>query len=165
MYKWGLFIAGVTTGIIFFGDRELFRKALKRNGDGSSPRFAPFSGRISRPSYVAGVAILFLGAALVGFALQAGGPDGPYENIGDAGLTGVVAITTGLAFIAGIVSLSLRRAHDIGWSGLVLVLGVVPILNIAFWLFLLCSRGDQKANTYGEVPPAKFHPRQIIGLQ
>lgn len=63
-------------------------------------------------------------------------------------------------------SLSVRRLHDIGQSGWLVLLSFVPIANTILNLFLLFKSGDKKANKYGHKPPKKItFPGDILGLK
>ena len=52
------------------------------------------------------------------------------------------------------VSVFVRRLHDIGKSGWYLLLWFVPLVNFLI-LYYVCKSGDDTANSYGTVPPAK----------
>ena len=65
----------------------------------------------------------------------------------------VVAIITSIPLLAA----SVRRLHDVGYSGLTIILGIFPIVNL-FVLYLLVSDSDMEPNIYGE--PPKYNYRQ-----
>jgi uncharacterized membrane protein YhaH (DUF805 family) len=56
-----------------------------------------------------------------------------------------------LALFAGI-AISIKRIHDINWSGWAFLLFFVPIVNIIFWLFLGIAKGTSGPNKYGPDP-------------
>lgn len=56
-----------------------------------------------------------------------------------------------LAIIAGF-SLGIRRCHDLDKSGWWLLLGMVPYINVAWWLYLMCKRGTVGWNRFGDDP-------------
>jgi uncharacterized membrane protein YhaH (DUF805 family) len=47
---------------------------------------------------------------------------------------------------------SVKRCHDLGWSGVTLLIGLIPLLNIVFLFILLFSKGQKEENKYGIVP-------------
>ena len=52
------------------------------------------------------------------------------------------------------IALSIRRLHDIGWSGITVLLIFIPGIGQLFFLVLLFVSGDKKENKYG-LPPTK----------
>ena len=48
--------------------------------------------------------------------------------------------------------ITVKRLHDIGWSGWFFIPMVIPIINLLFTLFLLIKPGKKETNQYGEVP-------------
>lgn len=59
-------------------------------------------------------------------------------------------ICTALIYVAIIVSA--RRLHDVNWHGLFSLLLLIPILNLALVVILLCLRGAELPNKYGRKP-------------
>ena len=47
------------------------------------------------------------------------------------------------------ISLTIRRLHDLGITGWVCLVGLIPIINIGLFLFLLLSPGEKVQNKYG----------------
>ena len=78
----------------------------------------------------------------------------PAEN--DSMLIGLSVVIIGwggvLAGIAIHISSLVRRFHDRGKSGWLLLLLFVPILNLITWLELLFMGNDQNPNGYGDLP-------------
>jgi uncharacterized membrane protein YhaH (DUF805 family) len=78
----------------------------------------------------------------------------PAEN--DSMLIGLSVVIIGwggvLAGIAIHISSLVRRFHDRGKSGWMLLLLFVPILNLITWLELLFMGNDQNPNGYGDLP-------------
>ena len=70
----------------------------------------------------------------------------------------IVAIITSIPLLAA----SVRRLHDVGYSGLTIILGIFPIVNL-FVLYLLVSDSDMEPNIYGE--PPKYNYRQNYSLR
>jgi len=120
-------------------------------------RFAEFSGRSRRMEYwmfvlFYWIILLVLGLAVAGFGLIK-------EPILGAlctflcGAFGLVALIPGL-------SCAVRRLHDTGKSGWLVLLGLVPIANIVL-LVLLALDGTPGANQYGPDPKARELPAAI----
>jgi len=73
------------------------------------------------------------------------------------------AITPALGFLLGGVAtiglivagvmIGVQRLHDVGWSGWLLLLTIVPILGFVFYLLMLFMPGAIAANRYGAPPP------------
>lgn len=102
--------------------------------------FGIFTGRIGVKNWILG--ILFLN--IIGFFL---------------GIFAVIALSSIklfflLVMLASIplsiicLSLSVRRLHDKGKSGWLVLLFLVPIINFFFSLYLL-TKGEKEANAYG----------------
>lgn len=112
------------------------------------------NGRIGRLRYLAwmlvmSVAMLFAAGIIitVGAALSVASP--------------VVAMILGLLLWLGLivamiwisVLISVQRLHDLGWSGWLYLLNLVPIVNTVFAILLLVLPGNAGANQYGAPPP------------
>jgi uncharacterized membrane protein YhaH (DUF805 family) len=71
---------------------------------------------------------------------------------------GVLSSLYTLATIIPSLAVQVRRLHDIGWSGWLVLLNFVPFANIVILLILLFKEGQPGANQYGpnpkEVPSA-----------
>ncbi len=111
--------------------------------DQTSP-FSP-SGRFGRLSYIAWSVIV----AVIGNIISAifGGGDPVSPDIGGAALVAIVA--TGLVSLVFYLIFSIRRCHDFNGSGWWVLLGLIPLVNLLFFLFLWLKRGDEGANNYG----------------
>lgn len=59
-----------------------------------------------------------------------------------------------LIFIPSL-SVTVRRLHDIGYSGWNVLLGLIPIIGGIWLLVLTATQGDPCANKYGEDPIKK----------
>lgn len=96
-------------------------------------------GRSSRKDYAIRMAILgsvFLGA----YFYQ------PYFEL-EGNYSFICTLLIYVAIIA-----SARRLHDVNWHGMFSLLLLVPILNIALVVILLCLRGAELPNKYGRKP-------------
>lgn len=102
-------------------------------------------GRVGRLRYLAWTLVLTLAtllvagscAMLMGFTLIGGG------------LLMAVAFA---AFIVVNIQIGARRLHDMGWSGWLLLLTLLPYIGTLFFLLMVFMPGKRVANRYG--PPA-----------
>ena len=70
----------------------------------------------------------------------------------------IALIGTGLIIfmIYVVFSMHVRRLHDFGQSGWLLLLSFVPFINFIVFLILLFYPGSQKENKYGSPPEPKI---------
>lgn len=94
-----------------------------------------FEGRIARLNY-------FLAGLVISIIV------GVLTNVAGNVIGGVVAVI-GMVFS---ISLSIRRFHDMGWSGWHALWFIVPIVNIIFAIILLFKTGTAGSNLYGAEP-------------
>ncbi|WP_212626416.1 DUF805 domain-containing protein [Pseudomonas sp. PP3] len=111
-------------------------------------------GRIGRLRFLAWSMVLSLVTmavvgvfAIIGLALV--------SSDSTAGLIigGILAFFLCLAFLIASIMISVQRLHDIGWSGWLWLLNLVPFVGSFFPLLLLAMPGNQTANRYGAPPP------------
>jgi uncharacterized membrane protein YhaH (DUF805 family)/cold shock CspA family protein len=133
-----------------------------------SKKYASFYGRARRKEYwgftlftslvaVALAAIIGLGVAMSSEALRRG------EGLNIVAILGIVAFAVfAIACILPSIAVTVRRFHDIGQSGWIVllfyVLAVVPYLNFVtsiIWLVMLCLNTQPQENKYGP-PPKRF---------
>jgi len=111
-------------------------------------------GRIGRLRYLAWTLVLTLTLLVVGgiispvsFAVATASPT--------AGT--ILGVLLGLGLFVALVWVSLhigvQRLHDLGWSGWLYFLNLVPLVNSVFPLLLLVLPGNAGANQYGAPPP------------
>jgi uncharacterized membrane protein YhaH (DUF805 family) len=125
----------------------------------SVPEYAtlkPFGveGRIGRLRFLAWSMVLSLVTiavvavfALIGLALV--------SSDSTAGLIigGILAFFLCIAFLIASIMISVQRLHDLGWSGWLWLLNLVPFIGTFFPLVLLALPGNNLANRYGAPPP------------
>lgn len=103
-----------------------------------SPGSFSFDGRVTRTNYL----LYSIGGAL-GFGFV-------------GGLLGALAVPLGvIVFAVGsiyVISLSVRRAHDVDVTGLVVLLGAIPYLGFLVGLYLLLAPGTAGPNRFGPNP-------------
>ena len=113
------------------------------------------SGRLNRKPYIyRTIAVTFVSLALAMFlfyffaGFQPGNykrPDYKWVHFGLLVMIMVITIWSGF-------SLGIRRCHDVDKSGWWLLLGVLPYINVAWGLYLICKRGTIGRNCYGDDP-------------
>lgn len=98
--------------------------------------YAAFTGRARRSEYWWFVLAVFLGSIVLSFVNRF--------------LGGVVY----LALLLPLISVGVRRLHDIGKSGWWLLIGFIPLIGGLVLLYFYVKPGDAGSNEYGEAPPA-----------
>lgn len=104
------------------------------------------TGRIGRLRYLAWSLVLILVIA---------------PALGIAALGMGISDTVGIILIAGVtlamvvvsVQIGVQRLHDIGWSGWLYLLNLVPVVGSVFPLLMLLIPGNAGANRYGPPQP------------
>lgn len=66
---------------------------------------------------------------------------------------GILAFVLCVVFLIASVLISVQRLHDIGWSGWLWLLNLVPFVGSFFPLLLVAVPGNSMANRYGAPPP------------
>lgn len=109
-------------------------------------------GRIGRLRYLAWSLVLMLGAlALFGVASM---------GLAISEIVGAVLIAlVGIGMAVVSVQIGVQRLHDIGWSGWLWLINLVPIVGGVFALLMLVIPGTTGANRYG--PPAPPNSRAV----
>jgi uncharacterized membrane protein YhaH (DUF805 family) len=100
-----------------------------------------FKGRIGRKNYILG--LLFLIGSFDALII-------PIVLVDFGGISDILILSLyplSIAFIIFVLSLHIRRLHDLGWSGF-----WVLILGLTIW-FMLFMKGEKTKNEYGELPP------------
>ena len=64
-----------------------------------------------------------------------------------------------IPFMIASFMLGARRCHDLGHSGWMILLGLVPYVNVIFYLYILFCPGTKGPNQYGDDPlqPANYY--------
>lgn len=124
------------------------------------PEFAelrPFSieGRIGRLRYLAWSLAVMLAAACVFGIVAIGAAISPVLGMLLGGLTviGAVVVST---------QIGVQRLHDIGWSGWLLLVNLIPVVGSVFALIMLVVPGSSGANRFGPPPPANSRGVKIL---
>ncbi|WP_445180721.1 DUF805 domain-containing protein [Pseudomonas sp. McL0111] len=123
------------------------------------PAFAelkPFSveGRIGRLRFLAWTMVLSLVGipvvgifALIGLGLVSG------DSTTGLIIGGIFAFFLFIAFVIVSILFSVQRLHDIGWSGWLWLLNLVPFVGTFFPFVIMIVPGNSGANRYGPPPP------------
>ena len=111
-------------------------------------------GRIGRLRYLAwtlALTVAMLVAAgiisTVGFAVATASPTIAII------LGSLLGFALFVALVVVSVQIGVQRLHDLGWSGWLYLLNLVPLVNSVFPLLLLVLPGNTGANQYGAPPP------------
>lgn len=118
-----------------------------------------FKGRIGRLGYVM-ASVYLLAYLFVAVGIAVVGHGARFTNILGLllGLVGVlVAIPLG-------VSLHIRRWHDLGQSGWLTLLNLVPGVNFIVAVILAFVPGTAGPNAYGSAHSADLSPKAVFGL-
>lgn len=110
-------------------------------------------GRLNRLRFLKYHVLFSLFSAVVGFILGfiGGFISGDPESA-------LVTVPAGIwSFIAGVggIMITIRRLHDLDKSGWFILLAFVPIVNIAFLIYIWFFKGTDGYNRYGEDPLAQ----------
>lgn len=102
--------------------------------------YADFKGRARRKEYWMFTLINLIIAVVLGIV---------------GGLIKFPFISTiyGLAVLLPGVAVGVRRLHDLGKSGWLLLLGLIPLVNF-YLLYLFCLEGEKTTNAWGPDPKA-----------
>jgi len=124
------------------------------------PEFAelkPFTteGRIGRVRYLGWSMALFLVAIPI-FLLVAGA----FAISQTLGM--LLAAVVFIAYAIVGVMMGVQRLHDIGWSGWLMLLNIVPVVGSVFPLLMMLIPGNDGANRFGPPPPP--NSRGVVAL-
>ncbi len=114
-------------------------------------KYATFSGRASRSEYWWG----YLGYVVIATVLQIFALVGAIALI-DAGeiaaLPGLIALVGIIGMIIPSIAVSVRRLHDTGKSGWMLLIILIPCIGFILWIVWMVEDGQAHDNAYGPVP-------------
>ncbi|WP_460089376.1 DUF805 domain-containing protein [Pseudomonas sp. H2_D10] len=112
------------------------------------------NGRIGRLRYLAWTLVLTVAMLVtagiistVGFAIATASPTIAII------LGSLLGFALFVALVVVSVQIGVQRLHDLGWSGWLYLLNLVPLVNSIFPLLLLVLPGNAGANQYGAPPP------------
>ncbi|RZT85848.1 uncharacterized membrane protein YhaH (DUF805 family) [Pseudonocardia sediminis] len=128
-------------------------------------RYADFTGRARRTDYWMFVLFVGLGAVLLRFVDESLG-----ATYADAGVEGGIPFVAGSGVLGSIYSLFLlvptfaigaRRLHDIGVSGWLQLIAIIPVLGIIALLVLWVVNGTPGPNRHGPDPKTPAGPEDV----
>lgn len=112
------------------------------------------TGRLGRLRYLAWSLLITLCGLIAGglaFGLAAiGMGNGTSLLTIVGGLLGSVAV---VAMLIISIQIGVKRLHDIGWSGWLLLLNLIPVVGSVFAIIMLVVPGSSTANRFGPPPP------------
>lgn len=136
-------------------------------------RFFSLNQRIGRARFVAYSLIAYfvyffaLAGILIAFRFVFGLPSTESES------SPLMSFVYVFSYLAVVSLVARRRLRDLGQSGWLSLLYLIPLINIIFWFYLALARGEPTANTYGLRPApntigtwilAALVPITIIGV-
>ncbi|SHM66181.1 DUF805 domain-containing protein [Phytopseudomonas punonensis] len=105
-----------------------------------------FRGRIGRMRYLAwSLGLLFIFVAIM---LGISAITMASETLGSILLIGAII---GMLVISA--QIGVQRLHDMGWTGWLWLLNLVPVISSVFWIIMLVVPGPAGSNRYGQPPP------------
>ena len=122
--------------------------------------YADFAGRARRKefwSWFLFVWIMLFVLMYLDSVLGLGGSASGYRNGTSVGFNmsgGVLTLLFALATLIPNLAVSVRRLHDSGKSGWLLLIGLIPLFGWAYLLFLYVQPGTAGPNEYGPDPKA-----------
>lgn len=114
-------------------------------------KYATFSGRASRSEYWWG----YLGLAVTSAVLQIFWVVGTIAllDFGQiAALPSLIALVGALGLIIPSIAVNVRRLHDTGKSGWMLLIILIPCIGFILWIVWMVEDGQAHDNAYGPVP-------------
>lgn len=114
-------------------------------------------GRIGRLRYLAWPLVLIL-ACLPLFGIAAG-----FFAVSEI-LGGLLMAVVGIAVTVISIMFGVKRLHDIGWSGWLLLLTLVPVVGGVFSLLMFIIPGSTAANRFGPPPPPNSTAVKVLAL-
>lgn len=115
------------------------------------------TGRIGRVRYLAWSAVMLfalLGLYFVSAVLMALVPV----------LGGLAIAAVGIAALVVSVQIGVQRLHDIGWSGWLWLVNLIPIVGSVFALVMLIVPGTTGANRFGPPPPPNTTAVKVLAF-
>lgn len=117
-------------------------------------KLADFEGRSSRQEFFYFLLIALLLSVFLGFLLQWLIP-ADIINLKTTVLSLIVTLIYGVfasVLYFALISVTVRRLHDIGKSGLNILWVALPILGWLYIFYLCCKKSEPYHNLYGSIP-------------
>ena len=112
-------------------------------------------GRIGRLRYLAW-SMVMLFACLPLFGVAAG-----FMAASEI-LGGLLMVVVGIAVAVVGIMIGVQRLHDIGWSGWLMLLTLVPVVGGVFSLLMFIIPGSTEANRFGPPPPPNSKSVKVL---
>jgi len=123
------------------------------------------NGRIGRLRYLAWSIVLMFVTLPVAGAIFAFAMGAAAASLNTAIVIGVVLGGAALiAFVIFSVQIAVQRLHDIGWSGWLWLLTLVPFVGSLFPFVLMFCPGNSGANQYGAPPPPNSTAVKVLAV-
>jgi uncharacterized membrane protein YhaH (DUF805 family) len=126
------------------------------------PRYFSWQGRLSRIGIfcqIVGLSFLGLAPSMIIFLLPTGAWSASFIYMAAIGGTSVLA---GFFFLTSFPVI--KRLHDLGWSGWLFVVFLIPVVGTVLSLALLFRKGTQGPNRCGRDPLASPTPASHLWL-
>jgi len=110
-----------------------------------------YKGRIRRKYWILGTIfwfVVFLVFTTIGALLLAS----VFPDADSGALTWFIVVVL-VIFYYLVLSLSVRRLHDMNQTGWMILVFVIPLVNLIIFVYMLISEGTAATNNYGEPPP------------
>lgn len=121
-------------------------------------RYAEFTGRSRRKEFWTYFLMIWIALFVLMYldsALGLGGSATTYANDKGVGFNmtgGVLTLLFALGVLVPNLAVSVRRLHDVGKSGWMLLVGLIPLFGWLYLLFLYVQPGITGPNAYGPDP-------------
>jgi uncharacterized membrane protein YhaH (DUF805 family) len=121
-------------------------------------RYADFSGRSRRKEFWSWYAFVFIAYFVLMYldaALGLGGTATGYAEGGSVGFNmtgGWLTLLFVLAVFVPNLAVAVRRLHDLGKSGWMVLIGLIPLIGWFYMLYLYVQPGMAGPNQYGADP-------------
>ena len=121
-------------------------------------RYAEFTGRSRRKefwTYIVMVWVVLFVLMYLDSALGLGGKATSYADATGVGFSmtgGLLSLLFALATLVPNIAVSVRRLHDVGKSGWMILIAIIPIIGWFYLLFLYLQPGTTGPNAYGPDP-------------
>ena len=113
-------------------------------------QYADFSGRARRKEYWMFALFNFIFAIVAAILDNIFGL--AFEGIG----YGVIYCLYGLAVLVPSLAVGVRRLHDVGKSGWMILISFIPLVGAIWLLILFCKDGEPGENKWGSNPKEGF---------
>lgn len=103
------------------------------------------NSRAGRQEFIIGVSLLYFAIL---FILRCFGAILGYMHVD--GVVSIVFVFIMILCFIGVLSLKIRRLHDLGYSGWLVLCQVIPIINLILFLMFIFKKGEAIENEYGK---------------